>query len=467
MATEEQKYDVIVIGSGPGGYSAAIRAAQRKLRVALLEKDRTGGTCLNRGCIPTKALLHDTVLISKLKELPYLKGNIEYVFQDVMRRKEEVVAKSVKGFEALLYNQGVELIKGDASLITPKRVRVNKSDGKEDTLAADHIVLAAGTTSYYASALEVDGLRILGTTEALNMAELPKRLAVIGSDYRGVEFATIFHCLGSDVILIEKERRILPGEDLEISSRLKQILADRMTVLTRAEVVKVEGKKGDMLLIVETSKGVQHVNVEKAIVMGERKAYVNGLGLERMGLSPQDGFFRVGPDMRTAVGSIYAVGDMIGAPFYAHKALADGVTAASSIAGDQPHGRRLIPRVVFTDPQIGAVGLTQREAEEKYGRDGLFIGKFPVEVSGRAMTLAEPKGSVKVVAEKKYGEILGVHIMGPQATELIALACVAMQNDLGIHELRESVFGHPTLSETLHEAILNIWGEAIHFYAEP
>ncbi|NIQ37481.1 MAG: dihydrolipoyl dehydrogenase [Proteobacteria bacterium] len=467
MTNEEYRFDLVVVGSGPGGYSAAIRGAQKKLRVAIIEKDKPGGTCLNRGCIPTKALLYDTTLISKVQRMPYVKNTIKYSFQDVMARKNEVVTNSVKGFEALLFNLGVQLRRGDASLATPRSVRVRGSDGSTTTLEGNNIVLATGTAVRYPSALKVDGEKIIGTAEALDLKELPKRLAVVGGDHQGVEFATIFQCLGSDVVLIEKERRLLATEDHEMSSRLKQILAGRMKIMTRAEVVKAEEKSRDLVLTIETKKGVEELAVDKTIVVGERIGHVDGLGLERMGLSLNGGFVKVGPTMETSAKNIFAVGDLVGGGLYAHKALAEGVVAVDTILGSDNRRENIFPRVIFTDPEIGAVGLTEREAEEKEGSEGILVGKFPMEASGRAMTLAEPKGSVKIIAGKKYGEILGVHIFGPQATEVIALACLAIKNELSIHELRESLFAHPTLSETFHEAVLSIWGEAIHFYAEP
>jgi dihydrolipoamide dehydrogenase len=252
-----------------------------------------------------------------------------------------------------------------------------------------------------------------------------------------------------------------------MSSRLKQILAGRMKVMTRTEVVKTEERSRDLVLTVETKKGIEELTVDKTIVVGERIGHVDGLGVERMGISLNGGFIEVGPAMETSAKSVFAVGDVVGGGLYAHKALAEGVVAADTILGSHDRRESIFPRVIFTDPEIGAVGLTEREAEEREGSEGILVGKFPMEASGRAMTLAEPKGNVKIVAEKKYGEILGVHVFGPQATELIALACLAIKNELSIHELRESSFAHPTLSETFHEAVLSIWGEAIHFYAEP
>ena len=465
MPDLNHRYDLVVIGSGPGGYSAAIRASQRKLRVAVVEKGRPGGTCLNRGCIPTKALLHDAILVSKIKDLPYLSGSFDVSFRGIMQRKDEVVDKSVNGFEALLLNQGVELIRGDAVLSSPKRVKVNAPDGTETTLSAENIILATGTLPQYPSETPVDGEAILGTEEALRLSELPGRVAIIGSDYRGIEFATIFQRLGSEVTLIEGDKKILPTEDLEVSSRLKQVLAAGVKVMTKTDVTGAERRPDGLALSVETGKGQETVLVDKAIVMGERTAGIEGLGLHRLGLSLKKGFLPVGRDFSTTVGGVYAVGDMIGGLLYAHKALGEGVSAVESILGNGQGMSAPVARVIFSDPQLGAVGLTQREAEDTFGRDEVIVGKFPVEVSGRAMTLAESKGMVKVVAGKKHGEILGIHIIAPQATELIAAACLAMKNELTIHELRDSLFAHPTLSEAFHEAVLNIWGESIHFYS--
>ena len=465
MPEPNNHYDVVVIGSGPGGYSAAIRASQRKLRVAVVEKSRPGGACLNRGCIPTKALLHDAVLVSKIKELPYLSGSFDFSFRGIMQRKDEVVDKSVNGFEALLVNQGVELIRGEAVLSSPKRVKVSTPDGTETILSAENIVLATGTLPQYPSEITVDGETVLGTDDALRLTELPGRVAIIGSDYRGIEFTTIFQRLGAEVTLIESDKKILPTEDLEVSSRLKQVLASGVKVMTKAQVTGVERRPDGLALSVETGKGPETVLVDKAIVMGERTACIEGLGLHRLGLSLKKGFLPVGPDFSTAVGGIYAVGDMIGGLLYAHKALGEGVSVVESILGNEPGSDMPVARVIFSDPQIGSVGLTQREAEDKFGRDEVLVGKFPVEVAGRALTLAESKGMVKVVADKKHGEILGIHIIAPQATELIASACLAMKNELTIHDLRDSLFAHPTLSEAFHEAVLNIWGESIHFYS--
>ena len=460
---EGKTFDLIVLGGGPGGYSSALWAAMKGLKVCLIEKEKLGGTCLNWGCFPTKSLIRDSQLFSELKSSEYLEGEIKLNFGKVMERKDKVVAPLIKGIETVLINRGVAIIEGNGRLVDPKNLIIQKKDGTGVTIKADRLILATGA-KLDPSPFRIDGDKILSSRDALSLKALPKSLAIVGCGRRGIEFGTIFRGFGCDVLLVEKGDQILQKEDGEISHRLRRILTlQGIKIMLHAEAVGTKiSEEENLILNLETRDGEKQIEVEKVLIPGKRLGDTEGLGLEYVGIETKDGFIRVNTTLETSVPGIFGVGDVNGKGFLAHKALMEGIASVDQFTGkSMKNDLRLLPRCTYTNPEVGSIGLTQREAEE--AGEEIEVGKFPMGASGRAATLGQGEGILKIIFGKKYGEVLGVHILAPQATELIALGSLAMRNEMGIEELKAAVYAHPTLSEAFFEAALDVRGEAIHF----
>jgi dihydrolipoamide dehydrogenase len=458
-------FDVTIIGGGPGGYVAAIRAVQRGLKVALVERDKIGGTCLNRGCIPTKALLHDVLRFQSLPRLARLCDmDVEKIrpdFQKVMARKREVVEKIVGGVTSLLAHHGISVFRGAASLVDPRRVLVRSARESNQELRSEAVILAVGVVPAPDSPVRIDGDHILSTDDALDLDRAPRSLAVIGGGKRGVEFATIFAGFGTEVILVESKDRILPEMDREISVRYRRVLSSRkIKILTGVNVKGIDINGGEIRLTLEGPKGSQAITAERVLYAGGRRPKLEDLGIDKVNVPLQEGYIAVNPHMETSVGGIYAVGDVLGRGCYAHKAYAEAAVAVDHITGRSTTvDYRFIPKFIYTDPEVASIGMNEIEAE---GEGEIEVGKFPFMGCGKSLATGEEEGVVKVIREKKYGEILGVHIIGPQASELIGLASLAMKNELGAEEIRAAVFPHPTYSEAFYEASLDLMGEVIH-----
>ncbi len=460
---ERRTFDLIVLGGGPGGYSSALRGAMKGLKVCLIERERLGGTCLNWGCFPTKSLLHDSQLFSELGSSQFLEGEIKLRFEKVMERKDKVIHNLVNGIETILINRGVMIVQGNGRLVDSKNLIVKKEDGSEVTINGERMIIATGAI-LDSSPFWTDGERILLSRDALSLKGLPRSLAIIGCGRRGVEFGTIFRGFGCEVFLIEKGDRILPREDLEISHRLRRILAMQgMKVMVHTEATDARiSEKGKVILSLNTKKGLEQIEVEKVLIPGKRLGNIEDLGLENVGITLEGGFIRVNEHLETSVSGTYGVGDVNGRGFLAHKALVEGILSVDQFTGKSMKiDLRLLPRCTYTSPEVGSIGLTQKEAEER--GEEIEVGKFPIAASGRAATIGKDQGVLKIVFGKRYGEILGVHILAPQATELISIASLAMRNEIGVEELKAAVYGHPTLSEAFFEAALDVKGEAIHF----
>jgi dihydrolipoamide dehydrogenase len=461
-----ERYDLVVIGSGPGGYVGAIRAAQLGMKVAVVERDRLGGVCLNWGCIPTKALLRNAEIIALLRrgeEFGFSFENLRVDFSVAVKRSEQAARKLSKGVEYLMKKNKVTVVPGEGRLAGDGRVRVT-TDAKRTELQAARILLATGSRPREIPGIPIDGKRIITSTEALSLPHVPRSLLIIGGGAVGVEFADVYHAYGAEVILIEMLPRLLPVEDAEISTFLEKVFAKRgITIRTGT---KVEGVtvKGDQVLLRLSKEGrTEEITGDTALVAIGRIPNIEALGIEGLGVRVGRGsFIEVGDRFETSVPGIYAIGDVIGGPLLAHKAMAEAIVAVEAMAGQ--NGRRIdpskIPNCTYCSPQVASVGLTEEQAKEQ-GRQ-VKVGRFSFQASGKAVALGDTEGFVKVVADAEYSEILGLHIIGPEATEMIAEATMARTLEATLDEVHHSIHAHPTLSETVAEACLAALGRPIH-----
>lgn len=452
-------YDVIVIGSGPGGYVAAIRAAQLGLKVACIDKRKElGGTCLNIGCIPSKALLHATELYYKMThkaEAYGLKsGECSYSFKEIMNRKQKVVASFNEGISALFKKHKIDFFPGTTKFISSTIVQVSG-----DQIEGKNIILATGSEPIALPFLPFDEKRIVSSTGALALNQVPKRLLIIGAGVIGVELGSVYSRLGSKVEFIEFLDRICPTLDESISKELQKILIKQgMTFRLSSKVTGADISSSEISLRV----GNEQLKGDVVLVAVGRKPYTQNLGLETVGITPtQKGTISVDNRFRTSVSNIYAIGDIIDGPMLAHKASEEGVAVAEIIAGQNPVVNYLaIPTVIYTYPEVAAVGLTEAEAQSL----GLIVkvGMFPFKINSRAKCTGEEEGFVKIVSDSVTDRILGVHIIGAHASELIAEGAIALQNGLTTLDLAHTPHAHPTLSEALKEAALGVHQRALH-----
>jgi dihydrolipoamide dehydrogenase len=466
LATEQ--FDVTIIGAGPGGYVAAVRGAQLGLKVAIVEKDsRLGGTCGLRGCIPTKALLmaaHNLELAKHMSEFGINVGDVTYDFGAVQKRKDKIVTKNAKGVEYLMKKNKVTVFNGTGKLALPGKVEVTGADGKKETINTKNIIIATGSVVRPIPGFETDGERVVNSDHILELKNVPKSLLVMGAGAVGVEFASVYARFGSETTLIELMPRLLPIEDEEVSKELERSFRKRgikSQVDTKLE--KLEKTANGVKVTGKTSKGEQvELEAEMLLVAVGRMPYLQGLGIEGTKIKVERGTIQVDEFCRTAEPNVYAIGDVIPTPWLAHLASKEGILVMEQIAchGPQPLNMRLVPNCTYCDPEVASVGLTEAKAKE-LGYD-VKVGKFPFSASGKARILGEEEGFVKIVAESKYDEVLGVHIIGPHATELIAEACAAMQLETTAEELGRTIHAHPTIAETMMEAAEGVHGISIH-----
>jgi dihydrolipoamide dehydrogenase len=464
---ETKTYDVAILGSGPGGYVAAIRAGQLGLKTVVVEKDDLfGGTCLHVGCIPTKALLYTAELFDKLKEareFGIVVDNPRLDWSALQNRKTRVVRRLATGISYLFKKNNVETLKGFGSLAGPGKLELRTATGIS-TVSARHIILATGSSPRSLPGLEIDGRAVLTNDEILSLPAQPRSLAVIGAGAVGVEFASIYASFGTEVTLIEILPRVLPLEDEEISDVLGRALRKRrIKVLTGTKLESVKPGETTVELGCTTSEGkTETVRVEKLLVAVGRKPRLEGIGLERVGVRTERGFVSVDGFMQTSVPGIYAVGDIVPSPQLAHVASAEGILAVEKIAGlpVRPLNYDHMPSATYCSPEVASVGLSEAEARKR-GHE-VKVGRFPFAASSKASILGEPEGMVKVVSEAKYDELLGVHIIGPHATDLIAEAVVALELEATAEALMRAVHPHPTLSESVMEAAHGAVGHPIH-----
>jgi dihydrolipoamide dehydrogenase len=463
MAREE--FDLIIIGSGPGGYVAGIRAGQLGLKVAVVEKDpKYGGTCLHRGCIPTKALLHTAAVLDEIRDAAELGIQVAEPGLDIAKaqeRKQKVVDKNARGIEGLFKKYKVTGIHGRGRLTGPHDVEVEGPDGTK-TCGARNVMIATGSVPRDIPIAPADGERVLNSDHVLELKKVPGSLAVLGAGAVGTEFASIYRSFGTKVTLIEMLPRVLPIEDEEVSAELERALRKRgIQSLTGAKMASFEKTDGGVRLKLEGGK-TDTVEAEMLLVAIGRKPVTEDLGLAALGVELERGYVKVNPTMQTAVPHVYAIGDVVNTPWLAHVASAEGILAVEHMAGRpvKPINYDRVPSCTYCEPEVASVGLTEAKARER-GYD-VKVGKFPFTALGKAAILGKTAGFVKVVRETQYDELLGVHIIGAHATDLIAEACVALQMEGTDEELFRTMHAHPTLSEAVAEAAHAAHGHAIH-----
>lgn len=462
----KEAFDVAIIGSGPGGYVAAIRGAQLGLKVALVEKGAIGGVCLNVGCIPTKTLLKSAALLAQVRESAGFGLRVEglsFDWAQAQARKNEVVQKVRGGVEVLLFKNKVAVFQGVGRIVERGTVGVTGSDGREEIVKAANIVVATGSVPRSLPGMEIDEERIVSSTGALQFKEIPASLIVVGAGAVGVEFASMYRMFGSEVTLVEILPRILPLEDEEVSAVLGASLAEQgVKVMAGARVGEVKKTAEGVAVQVTGADGaVSSLSAERLLLAVGRTASTAGLGLEKVGARLEKGYVAV-DERRKAAPGVYAVGDCVPTLWLAHVASAEGIMAVEQIAGRQvrPINYDKVPRCIYSHPEAASVGISEAQARER-GYD-VRVGRFPFKSSARALVEGEREGFIKVISEARYDEVLGVHIVGPHATEGIAEAAAMMRLETTAEELAGTIRAHPTLSEALGEAAADVSRRAIH-----
>ena len=459
----DSEYDVVVIGAGPGGYVAAIRAAQLGMRTAVVERDALGGVCLNWGCIPSKALLKNAEvlrLLHRANEFGFQFDNLRVDYSKAVDRSRRVVERNTRGIGYLLKKNGIEHIKGEATLKDSRTAQV-APDGR--VVRAKHFVLATGTRPRSIPALTVDGDLVMTSRHALELRQLPSSVAIVGAGATGVEFAYLYNAYGVEVTVIELMPRVVPSEDEEISQELeKELSGDGIKFITGSGVTEMTPIPGGSSLKLESYGNITEITCDKVLVAVGVQANSENLGLEALGVATDRGFIQIDGNMSTNVPGVYAIGDVTGKLLLAHVASAQGVMAAETIAGleTQALDYGTMPRATYCVPQIASFGLTEQQAREQ--GYNVKIGKFPFQASGKALAIGESRGMVKLVVDEKYGELLGGHMIGPEVTEMLAELSMTKLLEGTTLELGWMVHSHPTLSEAIKEAALAADGQAIH-----
>jgi dihydrolipoamide dehydrogenase len=461
------QFDVIVVGGGPAGYVCAIRAAQLGMATAVVERDKLGGVCVNIGCIPTKALLHSAYVANLLahdaKDLGVEVGGVKTDYGVAMRRSRKVSEQNSKGVEFLMKKHKITVIKGTAVLGKNRTVKV----GNDTYEARKGLVIATGTRvkGIPQIGLEINKTTVISSDEALFLEQAPKSMVVIGAGAVGTEFADIFNAFGTKVTLIEVLPRILPFEDAESSDTISKSFRKRgITVLAGAKVTKATVGKDKVTLEVEVGGKKETIEAEKVLMAAGRAMNTEGMGLQEAGVQlDQRGFVKVNlATLETTAPGVYCIGDVAGPPMLAHKGSREGIVVAERIAGHQPHPIKYdnVPSVTYCHPEVASIGLTEEAAKER--KLDYQVGRFPMSANGRARASNETEGFVKIIRDKKYGEILGAHIVGSHASEMIHELVVARENEYTVEEVDLAIHAHPTLSEATAEAALDSMGRVIH-----
>ncbi len=464
---ERIKYDLLIIGSGPGGYVAAIKASQLGLKVVVIERDEIGGICLNWGCIPAKALLKTAQVMDYIKHAgDYgidIKGSIEPDMKKIVERSRNVAEGMSKGVQFLFRKNKIDVIKGSGKLVSANEVEVSSPDGKTELMVADHIILATGARSKEIPGLKQDGKKIIAYREALTLNRIPESMIVVGSGAIGSEFAWFYHSMGTKVSLVEFLPHIVPVEDEEVSKQLERSFKKaKIKVMTGSAVesVDISGKLCKAKL--KTRKGIEEIEAELVLSAVGVSPNIEGLGLEELGIATENGRIKVDDYYNTSLKGVYAIGDIVHGPALAHVASAEGIICVEKIAGKDPAALDYenIPSCTYTSPEVASVGITESAAREK-GLE-IKVGKFPFTASGKASAAGRRDGFVKLIFDEKYGELLGAHMIGDNVTEMIAEIVVARKLETTAHEMIKSVHPHPTMSEAVMEAAAAAYDEVIH-----
>lgn len=458
---DEIKTELAIIGAGPGGYVAGIRAGQLGIKAVIIEKNYLGGVCLNVGCIPTKALLHASEIFLQLKNSSKMGIEISDLKLDIKKLnnwKNSIVDKLVSGIKVLLKNYNVEVIFGEANFLDEKSLLVKTKNG-DIKIVSKYVIIATGSRPAELENIKRDGNFIWNSDDAVSLKEIPKRLLIIGAGAVGLEFASIYSRLGSEVMVIEIANQILPGVDSECANILKRALEKQnIKIFTNSKVI---GYKGNVFEI-EIDGKVENFEFDKVLLAIGRKPNVENLNLEKLGISLNEkGFIKVNEKLQTNVENIYAIGDVIGQPLLAHKASKEGIIAVEIIAGiESKYDIKYIPSVVYTNPELASVGLSEEEAKKRGYK--IKVGKFPISANGKALSMNITDGIAKIITNEENDEILGIHIVSPEASSLIAEGTLAMESYLTSEDIALTVHPHPSISEILMEAAENVKKKAIH-----
>lgn len=456
---------IAIIGGGPGGYTAAIRAAQLNAEVTLIEKERVGGTCLNKGCIPTKVLLHTSGVYQAAKNFESIGIKVtgtKLDWGEVQRRKTEVVNKQVKGVENLLINNNVKKINGEGSFINKNQIKVKESDGSQTIVDFDYGIIATGSKPVVIPIPGVDLSGVITSDEALNLTEIPRSMVIIGGGVIGSEFAEVFSAVGCKVTIVEMLPNIVANMDRDIVSTLVfKFENSGVEIYTDTKVVSISRTEEGLAVNTESAGKSRTFSAEKVLLAIGRKPVTDNLKLENAGVLTNKGTVAVNKNMQTNVSNIYAIGDARGGVMLAHAASSEGIAAVESIMGMKPNiDFNTIPYCVYTKPELAGVGLTEDQARDK-GYD-VKVGLFPMSINGKAMIEDEQQGLVKYITDNATGEVLGLHISGPGATELIVEGVLAVRLEATIEEITSTIHAHPTVAEALHEAAHAVHNKAIH-----
>ncbi|HOU98782.1 MAG TPA: dihydrolipoyl dehydrogenase [Bacteroidales bacterium] len=460
------QYDLIVIGSGPGGYVAAIRASQLGMKTAVVEKSEVGGICLNWGCIPTKALLKSAQVYHYAKHAEEYGIQVSEVrpdFQKVVARSRGVAEAMSKGIQFLFKKNKIDVIQGFGKLVNNQTVVVKKSDGSSEEHTANHIILATGARSKELPHLKQDGKKIIGYREALTLSYLPKSMVVVGSGAIGSEFAYFYNAMGTKVTIVEFLPNIIPLEDEEVSKNLaRSFKKEGIEIITEGNVTAVDTTGSYCQVTVETKQGIKIIEAEVVLSAVGVTHNLENIGIEELGIELEKGKIKVNDFYETNIKGVYAIGDIVHGPALAHVASAEGICCVEHIAGTNPVpvNYKNIPSCIYTSPEVASVGLTEKQAIEQ-GYE-IKVGKFPYSASGKAKAAGNSDGFVKLIFDAKYGELLGAHLIGLNVTEMIAELVVSKTLETTGHELIKSIHPHPTMSEAIMEAAAAAYGEVIH-----
>ena len=457
--------DVAIIGGGPGGYVAAIKAAHLGLKAILVEKDKLGGVCLNRGCIPTKALVSTAELLNNLQragEFGIQVKDYSIDFPAIMKRKDLIAHRLSSGVEQLMKANQVRLVRGEGQIIEPGKVEITDTAGKKEVIKTKNIIIATGSKVMRLPIPGIDSEGVITSDEALSLSELPSRMLIIGGGVVGIEFAGIFKVLGVEVTVVEMLPRILLPIDEEISRRLTQLLKRKgIEILTDCKVKGIKKNNQNLEVLVSTTDGEKKLETEKVLLAAGRVPELGNIDVQRLGIELDKGAIKVDEKMRTNIPGIYAVGDVVGKIMLAHVASREGIVAVENICGKEVlMDYKVVPNCVFSMPEVASVGLTEEEARKE--NDNIKVSKFPFMANGKALGMGETEGMVKIIADADTSELLGLHILGAHASDLITEGTLALSMEATAFEIVNTIHAHPTLAETIAEAAEGITGKPIH-----